>query len=187
MIRRLPAMVAMLSVIATGCTTETTMLDQFRHTIASHDSATVALEEWCGRRGIMAPVHIQAVPLDDADQSPATPAIRAALNAGADDLVRVRHVQLYCANTVLSDAYNWYVPARLTPDMNRTLETTRTPFGRVVAPLGLHRQPLPPGTPSPASCPADTIQHETAVLRRNDGMPYSLVSECYTPANIRPR
>lgn len=187
MIRRLPATAMLLSALATGCVAQTTMLDQFRHTLASHDSATVALEEWCGRRGIMAPVHIQAVPLDDADQSPATPAIRAALNVAAQDVVRVRHVQLYCANTVLSDARNWYVPARLTPDMNHLLDTTRTPFGRVVAPLGLHRQSLPAGTASPASCPADTIQHETAVLRRNDAMPFSLVSECYTRANIAPR
>lgn len=176
-----------LSVLASGCASETTMLDEFRHTIASHDSATLALEQWCGRRGIMAQPHIQAVQQDDADAMPATPAIRAALNIGANEVVRVRHVQLTCANTVLSDARNWYVPDRLTPDMNQTLDTTRTPFGRVVAPLGLHRQPLPVGTPSPASCPVDTIQHETAVLRRNDGMAYSLVSECYTRANVVPR
>jgi len=28
--------------------------------------------------------------------------------------------------------------------------------------------------------------HNTAVLRRDDGMAYSLVSECYTRANIAP-
>jgi hypothetical protein len=88
---------------------------------------------------------------------------------------------------VLSDARNWYVPARLTPAMNGLLGTTQTPFGKVVAPLGLHRQPLPPGMASPARCPAGTIHHVTAVLRRNDGQPISLVSECYTRANTATR
>jgi len=71
--------------------------------------------------------------------------------------------------------------------MNRTLDTTRVPFGKAVAPLGLHRRALPVGALSPAPCPADSIQHDTAVLRRDDGLPYSLVSECYTRANIAPR
>jgi hypothetical protein len=182
MIRFGPAAV-LLAAMATGCTGDST-LTQFRRTLASHDSATLALEQWCGRRGIMTPPHIQAVQRDDAAAIPATPAIRAALQVDAAEPVRVRHVQLTCADTVLSDARNWYVPARLTPEMNRTLDTTRMPFGKVVATIGLHRRPLPAGTPSPAMCPAGTIHHETAVLHRNDGLAYSLVSECYTRANI---
>ena len=176
--RRLP--VALLAATVAGCATDPA-LTEFRQTLASHDSATLALEQWCGRRGIMETPHIEAVQQDDADQMPATPAIRAALHVENDEPVRVRHVRLTCGQTVLSDARNWYVPARLTPDMNRTLDTTRTPFGKVVAPIGLHRQPLPHG---PSPCPAKTIHHETAVLRRNDGTAYSLVSECYTRANI---
>ena len=176
----------LLGVMVTGCAADT-MLARFRRTLASHDSATLALEQWCEQRGIMNPARIEAQQRDDAGAIPATMAIRAALQVGPDDAVRVRHVQLACAGTVLSDARNWYVPARLTPEMNRTLDTTRTPFGKVVALLGLHRQPLAPGTPSPAACPADTIHHETAVLHRNDGIAYSLVSECYTRANINRR
>ena len=52
------------------------------------------------------------------------------------------HVQLTCGAHVLSDAENWYLPARLTADMNRRLEETEAPFGRVVAPLGFHRRTL---------------------------------------------
>lgn len=191
MIRR--AAVAMIAMLASGCVDSPlqdqfpTTLAAFRATLAAHDSATVALTEWCGRRGIIDPPHIQAVPIDDAQALPATPAIRAALGVGDDETVRVRHVQLTCGAVVLSDARNWYVPARLTGAMNIALDTTRVPFGTVVAPLDLHRQPLPPGTPEPASCPADTIQHTTAVLRNNAGAAYSLVSECYTRANIVPR
>jgi hypothetical protein len=176
----------LLAALATGCAGDTTLAD-FRHTLASHDSATVALEQWCGRRGILVPPVIQAVAQDDADAVPVTPAIRAALDVAGDEPLRARHVLLVCGDTVLSDARNWYVPARLTAQMNHTLDTTRVPFGKVVAPLGLHRRPLPAGTTSPAPCPAGTIHHESAVLRRNDGLAYSLVSECYTRANTDPR
>lgn len=179
--------VALLASLITGCSADTTVMHQFRQTLASHDSATVALEQWCGRRGIADPAHVEALAQDDADRFPASPAIRSVLGIGADIVVHVRHVRLTCGTSVLSDARNWYVPARLTPEMNRTLDTTRTPFGKVVAPLGLHRQPLPGGGASPAICPAGTIHHETAVLRRDDGIAYSLVSECYTRANVAPR
>ena len=62
------------------------------------------------------------------------------------------------------------------------LDTTRVPFGKVVAPIGLHRVALP--GPAPAACPAGTIRHDRAVLHRDDGLAYSLVSECYTRANL---
>jgi len=43
---------------------------------------------------------------------------------------------------VLSIAENWYVPARLTGQMNRLLDTTQTPFGKVVLPLKAHRETI---------------------------------------------
>ena len=179
MTRRLCA--AACLVLAGGCARDTTLID-FRHELAAHDSATVALEQWCARRGIASPAHVEAANQDDADALPANAAIRSVLEVGADEPVRVRHVLLSCGGVVLSDARNWYVPARLTPAMNETLDTTHVPFGKVVAPLGLHRHYLAHGSPAP--CPAGTIQHNTGVLRRNDGVAYSLVSECYTQANI---
>ncbi|WP_420381708.1 hypothetical protein [Novosphingobium sp.] len=174
---------AIAFVLAAGCARDTALID-FRHELAAHDSATLALEVWCARAGIANPAHVDAANQDDADALPATPAIRAMLAVGAGEPVRVRHVLLSCGGVVLSDARNWYVPGRLTPAMNQTLETTRMPFGKVVVSLGLHRHYL---TSSPASCPAGTIQHNTAVLRRDDGVAYSLVSECYTRANIARR
>ena len=176
----------LLIMLASACAQDTTLAD-FRRTLASHDSATIALEQWCAQRGIQAPAHILAVPRDDADAVPISPAMRAALGVDAAEPLAARHVLLTCGNTVLSDARNWYVPARLTPAMNQTLNTTRVPFGKVVAPIGLHRVALPTGVPSPAPCPAGTIQHDTAVLHRNDGLAFSLVSECYSRANIVPR
>lgn len=181
---RRPALAAL--VLLAGCAGDATLAD-FRQTLARHESATVALEDWCSRRGIMAPARIEASTQDDGEAIPATPAIRAALDVTPTEPLRARHVLLSCAGTVLSDARNWYVPARLTPEMNRTLDTTRVPFGKVVAPLGLHRQPLPGGMASPAACPAGTVHHVAAVLHRDDGAAISLVSECYTRANTAPR
>jgi chorismate-pyruvate lyase len=178
---RLPCV--LLTMLAAGCTQDR-LLPDFRKTLASHDSATIALEQWCERRGIMTPARVQAMAQDDAEAVPASPAIRAALSVGPDEPLRARHVLLSCGGVVLSDARNWYVPVRLTPAMNHTLDTTRVPFGKVVAPMGLHRVAQPANSPSPAPCPAGTIQHDTAVLHRNDGLAYSLVSECYTRANI---
>jgi hypothetical protein len=177
---------ALAASLITGCAHNTTLAD-FRRTLGQQDSATLALEHWCTRRAIMVPGRIQATTQNDGEALPATPEIRAALGVGPAEPVRARHVLLACANIVLSDARNWYVPARLTPEMNRTLDTTRMPFGKVVAPLGLHRQPVPAGMASPAACPANTIHHVTAVLRRDDGAAISLVSECYTRANTDPR
>ncbi len=44
-----------------------------------------------------------------------------------------------CGGHVLSEADNWYVPARLTPQMNRALDTSDTPFGAAVKALDFHR------------------------------------------------
>src|SRR5262249_23135272 len=49
---------------------------------------------------------------------------------------------LRCGELVLSEADNWYVPARLTPEMNRLLETTDTPFGVAVQSLHFQRHTL---------------------------------------------
>jgi hypothetical protein len=51
-------------------------------------------------------------------------------------------VRLTCGDRVLSEADNWYVPARLTPEMNRVLDTTDTAFGRAVQPLNFRRRTL---------------------------------------------
>ena len=56
--------------------------------------------------------------------------------------VRYRHVRLVCGDKLLSEADNWYVPARLTPEMNRLLDETDTPFGRVIRDLNFRRETL---------------------------------------------
>lgn len=163
-----------------GCTPT---LSRFESTLAANDSATAALRQWCTARGLAQPAEIVAEN-DHSAQETASPAIRAALGVGPDEPLAFRHVRLRCGNAVLSDAKNWYVPARLTPAMNIALETTQTPFGTVVRPLGFHRERLESRRSRAAECPAGTVLSHKAVLRLADGRGISFVAECYTRANL---
>lgn len=68
--------------------------------------------------------------------------------------------------------------------MNRMLETSETPFGKVVSPLGFRRERLSEQRGAMAECPQGTVLSHRAVLKLSDGRAISLVVECYTRANI---
>ncbi|MCF4129714.1 hypothetical protein [Methylobacterium sp. SyP6R] len=159
-------------------------------------SATATLENWCAAHR-MAETPRLVARLDRGVDTPASPETRKRLAVGPDEPLRYRRVRLACGDHVLSEADNWYVPARLTPEMNRQLETTDTPFGRAVAPLGTTRQtvgseplwqPLPAGwdqaaPPAPScgtlSVPEHLFSHR-AVLFTGERQPFSEVVETYT-------
>ena len=109
--------------------------------LASH-SATATLETWCGEHGIALPATIRAERVANAPEKPIRPEQRAHLQVGLDEPIRYRRVRLACGTHVLSEADNWYVPSRLTPEMNRVLETSDTPFGKAVATLHFTRETL---------------------------------------------
>ena len=145
----------------------------------AQDSATAVLQAWCADHGETAP--IRAVRVAGTDKS-ADATVRAALGAGPDDPVRYRHVKLTCGERVLSEADNWYRPDLLTPEMNRLLEETQTPFGVAVRALGYHRRTLAAETlfdPLAEAAPA-AVMRRRAVLSLADGTPFSLVVETYT-------
>lgn len=165
--------------------------------LLSHPSATLTLEHWCGAHHLATDAHIVAHRVHGQDK-PLPDSARTLLGIGADEPVRYRRVALSCGDVVLSDADNWYVPARLTADMNHQLDNSDVPFGKVVQPLHFHRQtlsadllwsPLPDGwdsgTPMPATSgkplaiPEHVLQHR-AVLYTADNQPFSLVVESYT-------
>ncbi len=102
--------------------------------------------------------------------------VRHLLHVGRDEPVRYRRVRLSCGDQVLSDADNWYVPARLTAEMNNTLDRTDTPFGPVVKPLGFQRRTL--GTEGLQD--GRHVLQVTALLVNRDGLPFSLVQENYS-------
>lgn len=175
------------------------LLQELNGNLLSHDSATLTLDRWCATHHLAASATIVANRDKAVDKVP-TAAQRQALAVGADQLVRYRRVRLSCGDRVLSEADNWYVPSRLTPEMNRMLDTSDVAFGRVVQPLHFQRhtqsaemlwQPLPVGWESGAgwqraggasmTLPHAVIQHQ-AVLTLPDGTPFSEVVETYTSA-----
>ena len=157
----------------------------FEHVLAINHSATEALTQWCKLRGLANPPQIVAQAVKSEMVTP-DGAIRAMLAIDASEPVRYRQVHLRCGDTVLSIADNWYVPARLTPEMNHLLESSDIPFGRVVAPLGYTREQLATVHGRAPGCPEGTVLSVRAVLRLPDGRPISTVAECYTAANLAP-
>ena len=143
--------------------------------ILSSPSATQALTARCARLHLAEPPTIRALRDHGVDQ-PAGPDIRRLLKVGAGEPVRYRRVRLSCGSRVLSDADNWYVPARLTSDMNATLDGTDTPFGTVVKPLNFQRRTLKSG----ALHDGIHILRVTALLVDADKRPFSLVQENYS-------
>jgi hypothetical protein len=168
--------------------------------LLSHDSATLTLDHWCAEHGIAQPATVVAERVRGADK-PVTSEIRVALKAEPDAPVAYRRVRLRCGEHVLSEADNWYVPGRLTADMNHALDTSDIAFGRAVQALHFSRhtlsatllwRPLPEGWemtglpgmprgPAPLVIPDHVLEHR-AVLTTPDGTPFSLVVEDYTSA-----
>ncbi|MFO1102729.1 MAG: hypothetical protein U1E20_07495 [Methylocystis sp.] len=162
-------------------------------------SATATLEKWCADHKMSAEPKIVARRVSGVDKPPSEET-RRRLEVGAEEPVKYRRVQLACGEHVLSEADNWYVPGRLSDDMNRALDTTETPFGKTIAPLQPFRRtiemkmrwsPLPEGwevsataaapakTSGALSMPHDLFEH-TAVVYARDQRPVSEVHETYT-------
>lgn len=158
-------------------------LSQFRQTLAAQDSATAALGQWCAARRLADPVRITAMPvLGGVTIAPDEVPALLALKPG--DALGYRHVRLTCGDKVLSEAHNWYARARLTDDMNRTLDTTATPFGKAVAALRFTRERLGEARGAAFGCPRGTVLSHRARLLLPDRRPLAYVVECYTPANL---
>jgi len=160
-------------------------------------SATLTLESWCRDHQlakdptIVAELVMGVVKGSTAEQ-------RQRLRVMSEAEVKYRRVLLRCGNRVLSEADNWYVPDRLTPDMNRLLDTTGMPFGKVVQPLEPYRRtfaarllwsPLPDGWER-GSIPAatatagvlaipDALFEHRAVLYTRGHKPFAEVDEVY--------
>ena len=165
--------------------------------LLSHDSATLTLDHWCAAHKLAAPALIVAQLVHDLDK-PATAEQRQLLKVGPNETIRYRRVNLRCGDLTLSKADNWYVPSRLSDEMNKQLDATDIAFGRAVQALHFQRHtisakllwsPLPEGwetarqqesnSKGPLEIPDDLIQH-SAVLTLPDGTPFSEVVETYT-------
>lgn len=159
------------------------ILDAFEANLAAHASATEALRLWCEGHGIARAARISARLIKGTDAAP-PPELRTTLGIGPDEPIGYRHVQLVCGETVLSQAHNWFVPARLTAAMNRELAETDRPFGQVAASLNFGRKTLSAARQGDPACPAGAISSHHALLSLPDGSGLALVVECYTAANL---
>ena len=173
------------------------LLETLNAELLSHDSATLTLDRWCAAHRLASPARIVAERVAGEEQAP-TDEQRQLLDVSATEPIRYRRVRLICGDHVLSEADNWYVPARLTPEMNRLLDTTDTAFGRAVQALDFRRRtlsakllwsplpqgwemgaPLPKRTGATLTIPHAVLEHR-AVLALPDGTPFSEVVETYT-------
>jgi len=173
------------------------LLQSLNADLLSHDSATLTLDRWCGSHQLATPATIVAERIRNVDKQP-TAEQRELLKVSATEPLRYRRVHLKCGERVLSEADNWYVPARLTKEMNQALDNSDIAFGRAVQALQFQRRtlaaellwrPLPEGwemnpglrgQPAPAmQIPHEVLQHR-AILTLPDGTPFSMVVETYT-------
>jgi chorismate-pyruvate lyase len=173
------------------------LLQTLNADLLGHDSATLTLQRWCDAHRLASPARIVAERVRGVQQAP-TEEQRRQLRVTPTEEVRYRRVKLLCGAVVLSEADNWYVPSRLTSEINQRLDTTDTPFG--VAVQGLHFQRhtlsaevlwqlLPPewemqppaatGAAGQLCVPAQVLRHR-ALLALPDGTPFSEVVETYT-------
>lgn len=158
-------------------------LETFEATLARHDSATKALEEWCAVRGIATTPDVRAEKVTVPEDVP-PPDLAERLKIDPHEPISLRTVRLNCGATTLSIAWNWFVPSRMAPGMADVLHSTDTPFGKVASPLSFRRIALKtmPGQVLP--CPAGTIMTHRALLVLPDERPLAYVLECYTEANL---
>lgn len=177
-----------------------TETQKLQASLQSRDSATETLRLWCESHGWAQPAQIHAV-RDAATVKAPTAQVRALLGARGRTPIRYRRVRLMCADKVLSEADNWYLPGKLTPEMNQALDQTDTPFGVAVKALGFHRKAVESlvllhpfdddadgGTASDAHAlrlPQAVIRN-TAVLSTDAGGPFSVVVESYTRQVLDP-
>jgi hypothetical protein len=173
------------------------LMQRLNAEILGSRSATLTLESWCRDHALAEDPRIAARLITGVDKA-LTAEQRQRLQVTGEK-VTYRKVELRCGAKMLSEAENWYVPGRLTAEMNSLLETTDTPFGRAVQSLEPFRQtfevrllwsPLPDGwerdakarppcvTTGALTIPDALFEHR-AVLYTRERQPFSEVHEIY--------
>ena len=164
----------LLLFVASCATNPSASVRALSEELLASSSATQTLERRCPAQKIVA-VLIPSAP------KPVSREQLQRLGVTAADQVRYRHVELRCGAQVFSEADNWYVPARLTAEMNRLLETTDTPFGKVVRPLQPYRRTLETDFLHGSR---DVLRHR-ALLFTADDQPLAEVVEVYRQDAVR--
>ncbi|HEX8254067.1 MAG TPA: hypothetical protein VF846_13050 [Thermoanaerobaculia bacterium] len=173
------------------------LLQTLNADILAASSATATLERWCREHAMAANPTVIVQRVDSIAKAP-SPEQLERLRVSDASAVKYRRVRLQCGTHVLSEADNWYVPARLTAQMNALLDTSDIPFGKVVRELSPYRRtfearllwsPLPAGwemrrrlhsrfARQSLAIPKEVMVHR-AVLYTSDHQPFSEVVETY--------
>ncbi|WP_414476370.1 hypothetical protein [Microvirga sp. M2] len=156
-------------------------------------TATETLLAWCEEHGLAeGPITVErqqqlvlsAVPYE----------VRAALGPASNEAVHYRQVRLVRGSVPLAVAENWFLPDRLTANMNEVLNQSTIPFGTVIAPLRPSRRTLigrpQPLTVDPSEDPErprgstgqrspEIILEHVAVILGGSGTVLALVKEHY--------
>jgi chorismate-pyruvate lyase len=164
-------------------------IQAFHEELLRNPSATLTLERWCALT-IPGPRHQVLAERVLTPTTEPTASSRERLAVRPGQALNYRRVRLCYGSLVLSEADNWYVPSRLTDEMNRLLDSSDTAFGRVVKPLNYSRRtlfaeqlwspldkkfnPLEPTIVVP-----DAVLSHHALLLLPDGTPISEVTETY--------
>jgi len=173
------------------------LIETLNAEVLASRSATLTLEGWCRDHQLAKEPAIVAEVVRGVAKAP-TAEQRQRLQVTPQAEVKYRRVNLRCGDRILSEADNWYVPDRLTAEMNRLLDTTGTPFGKVVQPLEPYRQtfaarllwsPLPVGWERGAIAAStatagiltipDALFEHRAILYTREHKPFSEVDEVY--------
>lgn len=173
------------------------VLQTLNANLLSNASATLTLDRWCAAHKLAPKGSKIVAQRVDRQGKPADEHIHELLTVGPGELIAYRRVRLVCGDRVLSEADNWYVPAKLTAEMNRALNTSDIAFGRAVQALNFTRtnlsakllwSPLSEGwdmdglithKTSSLSLPPFLLEHR-AILKLQDGTPFSALVESYT-------
>lgn len=178
------------------------LIEAFNARLLHGPTATSVLETWCAEHQLASDPIIRARLVNGA-QKPISAEQRKRLQISDTEPVSYRRVALTCGDHILSEADNWYVPARLTSAMNDILATSDKPFGRVVEDLKPIRETFsveflwhprlddPPKEVARAEEPGESdanlfipplVLRHSALVYAADHKPFAEVHEAYTKA-----
>lgn len=142
-------------------------------------TATSVLESRCAALGLADPPRVRAEVQRGRVVASASPA-RTRLKVGKGEMLGYRRVRLMCGTHVLSEAVNWYVASRLTPEMNAALDGSDVPFGRVILPLSPRRETYATWKVRPGRVPpGGVVVRHRAIVLDGEGRPLAAVVEQY--------
>ncbi len=172
-------MVGVAALSATQAFAQTSDVEALDRALFANPSATAVLQAWCDRH--RPGLKVRAV-VTRRELLPAGD--RAALlGVAGDEQIAYRRVRLTCGDETLSEADNWYVPARLTAAMNAAL-AGETPFGVAVTALAPSRRNLSSEREWGGQDASEILRHHAVLIA--DGQPIAEVVEVYQRAMLIP-